>query len=44
MKAKKDKTDSYSDDWGDNDLNLEDKGDKRKSVESKKDDKAPPAE
>lgn len=26
-KAKKEKTDSYSDDWGDNDLELEDKGD-----------------
>lgn len=25
--AKKDKTDSYSDEWGDNDLELEDKGD-----------------
>lgn len=47
LKAKKDKTDSYSDDWGETDINhinLEDKGDKRKSVESKKDDKAPPAE
>lgn len=44
LKAKKDKTDSYSDDWGDSDLNLEDKGEKRKSVESKKNDKAPPAQ
>jgi len=30
--AKKDKTDSYSDEWGDNDLDLEDKGDKNNAL------------
>ena len=28
-KVKKEKSDSYSDEWGDNDFDLEDKGDKK---------------